>query len=148
MSTAGGASSAGDALGGTMSSRGEGAPPATGATTATNASGGGTSRSRRPSIPISFHRPILSNAHERLQPFSSDGGVTYSAQQQLRKRELALLSEGHGACFEISPQEGILEPWGVVAVTCSVHSSLWGLFDDVLEADVLGLEPVQIPLRE
>ena len=58
-------------------------PPQTGAST--------TSRSRRPSIPIAFRRPILSNAHERLQRFSSESGVTYSAQQQLRKREAALL---------------------------------------------------------
>jgi hypothetical protein len=111
------------------------------------AGGAGNTRKARPSIPISFHRPILSNAHERLQKFSSESGVTYSAQQQLRKRESALLKEGHGACFEISPQEGILEPWGVVAVRCSVHSCLWGLYDDVLVADVLGLDPVEIPMR-
>ena len=143
------ASRAGSALGGSSTAGGTdagrsspGPPPTTGGTAVSN-----TSRSRRPSIPISFHRPILSNAHERLQPFSSESGVTYSAQQQLRKRELALLDEGHGAAFEITPQEGILEPWGIVAVTCSVHSCLWGLYDDVLTSEVLGLEPVQIPLR-
>ena len=128
----------------TMESKGagglEGGPPQTAGTNR-------SSHSRRPSIPISFHRPILSNAHERLQKFSSESGVTYSAQQQLRKREAALLREGRGAAFEISPHEGILEPWGVVAVTCSVHSCLWGLFDDILEADVLGLDQVEIPLR-
>jgi hypothetical protein len=124
-----------DALG-TAGTQTSGAPPT-----------GGTSRSRRASIPITFHRPILSDAHERLQPFSSESGVTYCAQRQLRKREAELLKEGQGACFEISPDEGILEPWGVVAVTCSVHSNLWGLYEDVLVADVLGLEPVEIPMR-
>lgn len=138
-SAGGGGGTSGD-LGSTMGGNTE-----AGASTL-SATGGG-SRKQRPSIPISFHRPILSNAHERLQKFSSESGVTYSAQQQLRKRESALLKEGHGACFEISPQEGILEPWGVVAVRCSVHSCLWGLYDDVLVADVLGLEPVEIPMR-
>ena len=28
-----------------------------------------------------------------------------------------------------------------------MHSCLWGLYDDVLVADILGLEPVHIPLR-
>ena len=110
----------------------------------------GTAMSRgstRPSMQLSFHRPVLGDAHERLQPFSSESGTSFSAQRQLRRREEALLKGGKGACFEISPSEGVLEPWGIVAVTVAVHSNLWGLFDDVLIADVLGLPPVRIAMR-
>lgn len=92
-STAG--SAAGDSTKDALTATADSALAASGAAPPTS----GTSRSRRPSIPIAFHRPILSNAHERLQRFSSESGVTYSAQQQLRKRESALLHEGNGACF-------------------------------------------------
>ena len=96
---------------------------------------------------LSFHRPVLGDAHERLQPFQSESGTTYSAQRQLMRREAAMLADARGACFEISPSEGVLEPWGLVAVKVSIHSNMWGLYDDVLVADVMGLEPQRIVMR-
>ena len=64
----------------------------------------------------------------------------------LRKREAALLDEGRGACFELLPASGHLRPWGQMAVAVSVHSNMWGKYEDVLVSDMEGLPPVQLPL--
>lgn len=95
---------------------------------------------------ISFSRPILSDAHEKSQPFFSEAGVTFCAQRQTRKRESALLAEKRGACFEVSPAFGTIEPWGQVAVTVSLHSAMWGLYDDTLKCEVAGLTARHIPM--
>lgn len=126
-------------------------PPGTAASTKSQQQPPGTAQSKgtsaRGSTQLAFHRPVLGDAHERLQPFSSESGTTFCAQRQLRRREDGLLKEGQGACFEISPSEGTLEAWAQLAITISVHSNMWGLYDDTLIADVLGLPEVRIPLR-
>ena len=66
--------------------------------------------------------------------------------QALRKREAALLEDGHGACFELLPASGHLRPWGQVTVAVSVHSNMWGLYEDMLVSELDGLPPVQLPL--
>eukprot|EP00966_Prymnesium_polylepis_P226859 5248708-Prymnesium_polylepis.1 len=82
-----------------------------------------------------FSRPTLTNAHEQSQPFFSQTGVTFSAQRTLRLREAALLADRRGVAYEVSPAFGQLEPWAQVAITVSLHSNMWGCFDDQLHCE-------------
>lgn len=87
-----------------------------------------SSRRGSSGVALAFSRPILSDAHERSQLFFSENGVTYCAQQELRRREAALLAAGLGGCFEVAPSVGTLEPWSQVAIIVSVHSCMWGMY--------------------
>ena len=91
-------------------------------------------------------RLLLGDAHEVAQPFFSEGGTNYSAQAALRTREAALLSEGRGVCFEVLPASGQLRPWGQLVVAVSLHSNMWGHYDDILVSSLEGLPPARLAL--
>ena len=95
-------------------------------------------------------RPRLGDEHERIQPFSSEGGVNYAARQALRRREAAILSGGcigSGAAFNTFPSSGELEPWSKVFVKITAHSNMWGLFEDTLVVDVVGAPKLYLPMQ-
>jgi hypothetical protein len=69
------------------------------------------------------------------------------AERADKARKAALLSRNLGAALVVSPPSGQLGPLETVAVTVTLHSDMWGLFEDHLEVTVGGKVDALLEVR-
>lgn len=123
------------------------APPTEGMTTATVAAvlaRGGALRAGHSGAGST--RPSLGAGHEPLRRFQSHAGARHVQDALHLERKRALFGAGDEVVFEVTPSEGVLPPWGRVAILVSAHSQMWGRHVDALVCEVEGLETLQLPL--
>lgn len=91
-------------------------------------------------------RPQLSDAHEPLRRFQSLAGTRHVHDKLHVERKRALFADGDEIAYEVTPSQGVLPPWGRVALVVSAHTQMWGDHPDVLLCEVDGLPLTELPL--
>ena len=93
------------------------------------------------------NQPILSDAHEQTQKFSSVTGNTFTQTKALEKEQTFFLSNNKGIALVFTPHEGTLPANAEVPITVTIYNNLCGKFDDIIQCNVKGLPPVKFPVR-
>ncbi|CAG9311669.1 unnamed protein product [Blepharisma stoltei] len=91
--------------------------------------------------------PLLSDAHEQLNKFSTKEGETFTATKQLEKSKKFYLSNNKGLAFVCEPKSGVIDAHSEVIVTVTMYNDICGRFEDILVSSVKGLKPHRIPIR-
>lgn len=91
--------------------------------------------------------PLLSDAHEKANKFSTKEGETFTATKQLEKSKKFFLSNNKGLAFVCEPRVGFIEPHSEVVITVTMYNDICGRFEDILVSSVQGLKPHRIPIR-
>jgi len=73
-----------------------------------------------------------------MERFKSEKGQEYLVDKYNRQEDREILSAGNGLGFEITPNAGLLVPWGVTEVVVKQYNNMSGSYSDELECDVVG----------
>lgn len=92
-------------------------------------------------------KPLLTDAHENLNKFSSATGETFTATKRLEKEQNFFLSNNKGIAVVFSPNEGKLLPHSEIPVTVTIYNNACGKFDDVFTSIIKGLPQFQFPIN-
>jgi len=91
--------------------------------------------------------PLLTDATEKLHPFSSALGRSMMDERRSAGLDATMLSEGKGIALQTAPGAGILDPWGTWECEIMCYSNMCGDYQDVLECEVGSLPKKRIPVR-
>merc|ERR1739848_958477 len=73
-------------------------------------------------------------------PFSSVRGREMMKTRRAEEADVRVLAGGKGLAIDLTPEEAILPPWGVVRVVLTAFANMPGEYDDLLRVRV-GLLP-------
>lgn len=88
-------------------------------------------------------RPILSDAHEHMNKFSSATGETFTATKRLEREQSFFLSNNKGVSITFKPDIGDLLPHSEIPVTVTVYNNACGSFTDTFVSEIKGLKPFE-----
>ena len=91
--------------------------------------------------------PLLTDAHENQNKFSTKAGETFTATKKLEKSQKFYLGNNQGIAFVCEPRKGQLAGYGEQLITVNMYNDICGRFEDVLVSSVKGLKPMRIPVR-
>jgi hypothetical protein len=91
--------------------------------------------------------PLLTDAHEHQNKFSTKEGETFTATKQLEKSQKFYLGNNQGIAFVCEPRKGTLQGYSEQLVTVTMYNDICGKFEDLLVSAVKGLKPHKIPVR-
>lgn len=91
--------------------------------------------------------PLLNDAHEHQNKFSTKAGETFTATKKLEKSQKFYLGNNQGIAFVCEPRKGQLVGYGEQLITVNMYNDICGKFDDILVSCVKGLKPYKIPVR-
>ena len=95
----------------------------------------------------SFRRPILSDAHEHTNKFSSATGETFTKTKRMDQESNFYLANNKGIAVVFSPFTGTLHPHSEIPITVTVYNNACGNFDDVFSSDIKGLDGFSFPIN-
>jgi len=93
-----------------------------------------------------FRRPILTDAHENLNKFSSATGETVTSTKRLEKEQQFYLQNNKGIAVVFTPNEGVLHPHSEIPITVTLYNNACGKFDDVFKSSIKGLPLFEFPI--
>ncbi|XP_071102579.1 deleted in lung and esophageal cancer protein 1-like [Haliotis cracherodii] len=85
-------------------------------------------------------RTLLGRTPNLADPFSK---TSDKAEAELKR---AMLSQGHGASFTVTPATGILQAYGTQRLDVTAYSNMWGSYTDKLVVKIGDMEPAEVPL--
>ena len=91
--------------------------------------------------------PLLSDAHENQNKFSTKQGETFTATKKLEKSQKFYLGNNQGIAFVCEPRKGQLPGYGEQLISVNMYNDICGRFEDILVSSVKGLKPYKIPVR-
>lgn len=91
--------------------------------------------------------PLLTDAHEHQNKFSTKEGETFTATKQLEKSQKFYLGNNQGIAFVCEPRKGTLQGYSEQLVTVTMYNDICGKFEDLLVSSIKGLKPHKIPIR-
>jgi len=77
-----------------------------------------------------LRRPLLTDAHENLNKFSSATGETVTATKWMDKEQQFFLQNNKGIAVVFTPHEGMLYPHSEIPITVTVYNNACGKFED------------------
>ena len=86
-----------------------------------------------------FKRPILTDAHEHTNKFSSATGETFTATKRSEKEQNFYLQNNKGIAVVFTPNKGTLHPHSEIPISVTVYNNACGKFDDVFYSTIKGL---------
>ena len=90
---------------------------------------------------------LLTNAHEKLNKFSSQNGATFTTTRNLEKNQRFYLANNKGLAVVCVPNKGDLQPYTETVVSVTLYNDVCGRFEDVVVSSVSGLKDHKIPLK-
>ena len=94
-----------------------------------------------------LNRPILSDAHEQTNKFSSATGGTFTATKRLEQEQAFFLSNNKGIAVVFNPVMGDLPPHSEVVINVTIYNNVCGKFSDRFVSEIKGLPPVEFPIN-
>ena len=91
--------------------------------------------------------PLLTDAHEHQNRFSTKEGENFTATKTLEKSQKFYLGNNQGIAFVCEPRKGQIAGYGEQLITVTMYNDICGRFEDVLVSSVKGLKPFKIPVR-
>ncbi|OMJ84270.1 hypothetical protein SteCoe_14614 [Stentor coeruleus] len=91
--------------------------------------------------------PLLTDAHEHQNKFSTKEGETFTATKKLETSQKFYLGNNQGIAFVCEPRKGQLAGYGEQLITVTMYNDICGRFEDILVSCVKGLKPYKIPVR-
>jgi len=91
--------------------------------------------------------PLLTNAHEEKNKFSTKEGATFTATKKLERSSKFYLGNNQGLAIVADPRIGQVQPYSEVTVTVTLYNDVCGRFEDVMVSKVKGLAPHRIPVK-
>lgn len=91
--------------------------------------------------------PLISDAHEHQNKFSTKEGETFTATKQLEKSQKFYLGNNQGIAFVCEPRKGTLQGYSEQLITVTMYNDICGKFEDLLVSSIKGLKPHKLPIR-
>jgi hypothetical protein len=96
---------------------------------------------------LSKTKAMLVPREDGENKFHSIAGKSYVGVRVQKAEDSKYLTLGQGASYAVSPNEGIIGPWGVQEVFVYARNDMPGCFDDELICDIENYRRISIPLK-
>lgn len=91
--------------------------------------------------------PLLTDAHENMNKFSSATGETVSRTKRMEKEQAFFLQNNKGIAVVFTPNEGTLYPHSEIPITVTVYNNACGKFEDTFLSTIWGLPQFEFPIN-
>ena len=93
------------------------------------------------------HAAALDNSHEETKVFQTNNGQHHTRARIEYQEDRKILKTGKGFAIEITPNEGLLVPWGVTVVTVNTYNNMPAVYKDDICCDITGAPNTRLDFR-